>query len=375
MICEKEKCTGCFGCFNICPKNAIEMCKDEYGNVFPQIVKEKCINCGLCKKVCPQLKEKLDFKKPIKAFAMYNKEPNKRKESTSGGAATTFYEYILNDKGIIYGASNLFGLNEFKFIRIDNKLDLYKVKGSKYVHCYINNTMKQVKEDLLADKKVLFIGTPCQVSGLKSFLMKDYQNLITIDIICHGVPSQKLLFDEISNQGIDYRDVYYVSFRDDKLFNFKLLDNNRKILLEKKSYNVDYYNHFLKGDIYRENCYDCRYAKRERISDITIGDFWGLDKNSKIYDDEKKGISVVLPNTQKGLDLIKSISSECNIEERTIDEACKTNGQLNRPMKKSKEYKTYRKYYPKLGYRKTMKKMLSIKSKVKKILKRILKKV
>lgn len=374
MICEKEKCTGCFGCFNICPKSAIEMCKDEYGNVFPQIIKEKCINCGLCKKVCPQLKEKLDFKKPIKAFAMYNKNPNKRRESTSGGAATTFYEYILNNKGIIYGVSNLFGLNEFKFIRIDNKMDLYKVKGSKYVHCYVNNAMKQVKEDLLSDKKVLFIGTPCQVSGLKSFIMKDYENLITIDIICHGVPSQKLLFDEINNQGIDYRKVYYVSFRDDKLFNFKLLDNNKEVLLEKKSYDVDYYRNFLKGNIYRENCYNCRYAQRERISDITIGDFWGLDKNSKIYDDESKGISLLLPNTQKGLNLIECIKSECNIEERTIDEACKTNGQLNGPMLKSKEYYKYLKYYPIIGYKKTMKKLLPAKSKIKRIAKKILKK-
>ena len=374
MICEKENCTGCFGCFNICPKNAIEMYKDEYGNIFPRIIEKKCINCKLCKKVCPQLKESLAFNKPIKAYAMYNKNPNKRNESTSGGAATTFYEYILNNKGIVYGASNTFGSNEFKFIRITNKRDLYKVKGSKYVHCYINDTMKQVREDLLSNKKVLFIGTPCQVSGLKSFLINDYENLITADIICHGVPSQKLLFDEINNQGIDYRNVHYVSFRDDKIFNFKLLDSNKKILLEKKPYDIDYYRNFLKGNIYRENCYKCKYAQRERISDITIGDFWGLDKNSKIYDDENKGISLLLPNTQKGLNLIQSIKSECNIEERAIDEAYKANGQLNKPMSKSKEYNIYLKYYPIIGYKRTMKKILPIKSKIKKMAKRILNK-
>ena len=372
MICEKEICTGCFACFNICPKNAIEMYKDEYGNVFPRIIKEKCIKCGLCKKTCPQLKKVLDFKKTIKAYAMYNKDPKKRRESTSGGAATTFYEYILNNKGIVYGASNLFGLNEFKFIRIDNKNDLYKVKGSKYVHCYINGIMKQVRKDLLSDKTVLFIGTPCQVSGLKLFLMKNYDNLVTIDIICHGVPSQKLLFDEINNQGIDYRNVHYVSFRDDTVFNFKLLDSNRKILLEKKFYDIYYYQNFLKGNVYRDNCYNCRYARRERISDITIGDFWGLDKNSKVYDDEAKGISVLLPNTKKGLELIKNIENECIIEERTVDEAYKTNGQLNKPMIKSAAYYKYIKYYPLVGYRKTMQKLMPLKTKIKKMIKKII---
>ena len=372
MICEKDICTGCFGCFNICPKNAIEMYKDEYGNIFPRIIKEKCINCELCKKICPQLKRELELKESIRAYAMYNKNPKKRHESTSGGAATTFYEYILDNKGIIYGASNLFGLNEFKFIRIDNKNDLYKVKGSKYVHCYINGIMKQVKKDLLSDKTVLFIGTPCQVSGLKSFLMKNYDNLITIDIICHGVPSQKLLFDEINIQGIDYRNVHYVSVRDDKMFNFKLLDGNRKILLEKKFYDIYYYQNFLRGNIYRENCYNCRYARRERISDVTIGDFWGLDKNSKVYDDEAKGISVLLPNTKKGLELIKNIENECVIEERTVDEAYKTNGQLNKPMIKSASYYKYIKYYPLVGYIKTMKKIMPLKSKIKKMIRKII---
>lgn len=366
MICDKKNCTGCFACYNICPKEAIVMKKDEYGNVYPEIIKEKCIDCGLCKKVCPQLKEKLDLKEPITAYAMYNKDSKKRSESASGGAASTFYEHILNKKGVIYGASNLFGKEEFSFIRIEDKKDLYKVKGSKYVHCYINDILKQVKKDLLDNRDVIFIGTPCQVSGLKSFLMKEYDNLITIDIVCHGVPSQQLLFDEMEFQKINKKDISIISFRDDKQYNLKVLDKNKKIILEKKSSFIDYYRNFLQSNINRENCYSCRYAQRKRISDITIGDFWGLDKNSKVYDNEEKGISLIMPNTQKGLDLVKQIFEESIIEERTIEEACRENGQLNRPSKKSKKYNTYLKYYPSKGYKKTMKKMSTPKEKIKK---------
>ena len=369
MICSKEKCTGCFACYNICPKKAIIMEQDEYGEVFPKIDKEKCINCNLCKKVCPQLEKKQDLFPPLKAFAMYSIDPHKRNESTSGGAATMFYEQILSENGIIYGASNLFGMDEFKFIRIDNVNDLYKVKGSKYVHCYINNIYTKVKEDLINKKNVLFIGTPCQVAGLKSYLLKNYDNLITVDIICHGVPSQKLLFDEMKNQKIDPKDAYYIYFRDEEGFNFKILDKDKKQLINLKSENVYYYKNFLQGNIYRENCYSCQYAQINRVSDITIGDFWGLKKSAKIYDDEKKEISLVLPNTEKGLKLINKISNKCNSEERTIEEAKKHNGQLNHPVIKSKKFEIYRNNYTKLGYKKTMNKMTSTKDKIKKHIK------
>lgn len=365
MICSKEKCTGCFGCYNICPKKAIEMKKDEYGNIYSHINKEKCINCGLCKKVCPQLKNELDFKEPITAFAMYIKDKDKRSQSTSGGAATVFYEYTLSKKGIVYGVSNFGAKEKLSFIRIDNIKDLYKVKGSKYVHCYVNDAFSQIKKDLTEEKEVLFIGTPCQVSGLKLFLMKDYDNLTTVDIICHGVPSQQLLFDELKKLTIDSSMVESISFRDGNGYNLKVVSMEGNILYENNSMNNDYYRNFLSGNFYRENCYSCRYARRERISDITIGDFWGLSKDSKIYDDEKKGISVILPNTEKGLKLVESIKSKCNIEERKVDEACKENGQLNHPMKKTKAYSIYLENYPKLGYKKTVSKMTNIKTKIK----------
>ena len=369
FICKKEYCTGCFACHSICPKDAIEMKEDSYGNIYPSIKKSKCVQCGLCKKICPQLNEKLNFNFPISAYAMYNKNDELRKESTSGGAATTFYMYILKEGGIVYGASNLYGGNSFNFIRITSIGELYKVKGSKYVHCYTNDTFRQVKNDLNLNKKVLFIGTPCQIAGLKLYLIKNYENLITIDIICHGVPSQKLLFQEIENLGFDYTNINYVSFRDQKGFNFKLIDKDNKVVFEKESSQVPYYQNFLNGSIYRENCYSCKYASKKRISDITIGDFWGLNKNSKVYDDQFKGISLVMAITNKGFELLNNIKKDCIFEERSIEEACKANQQLNHPSLKTKKHYKFIKYYKKFGYEMTMRKMLSSSEKLKNIAK------
>lgn len=370
MICSKERCTGCFACYNICPKKAIQMEEDEFGNIYPTINKEKCIDCNLCKKVCPQLKEKVKMNKPVKAYALYNKNLKKRRESTSGGAATLLYEYVLSKGGVVYGASNLFGKSKFDFIRVVRIEDLYKLKGSKYVHCYINDTFKQVKNDLDGNKMVLFIGTPCQVSGLKSYLIKDYDLLYTADIVCHGVPNQKLLFDEINKIGILSKNINYIKFRDEKGYSLKIYGKNKKVLYEKPASEIEYYNNFLQGNIFRENCYSCRYAKRERVSDITLGDFWGLSKDSKVYDDELKGISLVIPTTLKGEKLFEAIKDFATYEERSIDEACKQNSQLNHPASKTSKYDIFIKNYPSKGYEKTMKMMCGPKDRIKRFIKK-----
>lgn len=363
MICEKKDCSGCFACYNICPRNAIEMKEDEFGYIYPVIDKKKCINCMLCHKTCPANNKNTSFSKSMDVFALYNKNNHKRLESSSGGAASLFYEYILDNGGIAYGVSNLFSDN-FSFIRVEKKEDIMKLKGSKYVHCYINDTYRLILDDLKNNKKVIFIGTPCQVDGLKNFLKKDYLNLYTIDIICHGVPSQKLLFDELKLQRIDFSKVNKIFFRSSNLFALKILDFDNKILFEKQADKIPYYKNFLQGNTYRENCYSCRYARKERISDVTIGDFWGLSKDSSIYDNESDGVSLVMVNTNKGKELFNNIRKEAKYEKRNIEEAAKKNEQLNRPAFKNKKYYIFRNNYKKIGYKKTNKKMLSFKEKI-----------
>lgn len=371
MVCDKEKCTGCSACFNVCPKQAITMQSDELGNIYPVIDKSKCINCGLCKKICPQLND-IPSIKPQKTYALYSKDVKKRMASTSGAAATIFGENIIANGGIVYGVSNLYFNNEFKFIRIDNAKDLDKIKGSKYVHAHVGTAFKDVKKDLIAGKTVMFVGTPCQIAGLKGFLMKDYGNLITVDIICHGVPSQQLFFEQLKQYGISCSEIYEVSFRNNERYCLTIYDKNKEKIFSKPSSLIPYFRNFLQGNIFRENCYSCKYAKSERISDITIGDFWGLDNNCKIKDDINKGISLVLVNSPKGLKLFENIKSKCVFEERTLEEAVNGNKQLQHPMSKNRKYDIFVNNYKKLGFKKTMKKMLSLKDKLKILIKKIL---
>lgn len=361
-ICKKEKCTGCFACSNICPKQCIEMREDEYGYIYPHIDEEKCIDCKLCQKTCPQ-NTKVEFKKPITAYAMCHKEERIRSNSTSGGAATTFYLHILRSGGVVYGANNIED-GSFSFIRIDNQEELDKLKGSKYVHCYVKDTFRKIKEDLENNLQVLFIGTPCQVAGLKNFLKKDFERLITIDLICHGVPSQKYLRDEIKlygEEGIDK-----VTFRDGKTGNFTFnLYNNCKLKVSKPMEKSYYYKGFMDALFYRKNCYECIYAQPKRVSDITIGDFWGLKEDSKLYKNKSKGVSVLLPITQKGIELIEACKDEVELEERSVEEAVNGNTQLRIPSKVPKNYDKFMKYYLKEGFEKAYLKSRTLKQRIK----------
>ena len=375
MICDKNKCTGCFACYNICPKNAIKMEEDEMGYIYPNIDEEKCIKCEACKKVCPQLHE-AKMGKPQKAYAMYNKNEDIREKSTSGGAATTFYMHILEKNGVVYGCSNIEN-NEIHFLRIDNIDDLEQLKGSKYVHSYINDIFKLVEKDLKNDRLVLFIGTPCQVNGLKGFLKKDYDNLILIDIICHGVPSQKLLLEEIQLHNID--DVNKISFRKNDVYELELYKQNEIKFKEKIGANK-YLFGFLNSVFLRPNCYECKYATPSRGSDITIGDFWGLSENSQLYDKKEKGVSVLLPITEKGQKLIEECKQEMILEERPVQEAINGNSQLMKPTVKHKRYKSFQKRYLKNGYEKACntfmwKNKLKIKIRNNKIIYKLYKKI
>lgn len=346
MVCEKEKCTGCFACYNICPKKCIEMKEDAIGFVYPEIDLDKCIKCGACKKVCPQLDDTTTLIKPKKAYAMYNKNDEIRSSCTSGGAATTFYTHILNNGGIVYGCGNIEN-DEISFLRIDNINNLDKLKGSKYVHSYIKDIFKQVKDDLVNSRKVLFIGTPCQVDGLKQFLKKDYDNLILIDIICHGVPSQKLLKDEIMSHNL--KNVSKISFRGNDGFKFKIFDNKREMFRNDMEENSYYYG-FMNAIFYRPNCYNCKYATSSRVSDMTIGDFWGLSENSKLYGSKDKGISVLLPITKKGQQLIEECKNQMILEERPLEEAINGNNQLMQPVNIHPKTEKFKRTYIKKGY-------------------------
>lgn len=362
MICKKEKCTGCFACYNICPKNAIKMEEDIYGYIYPQIDRQKCIECGACQKICPQCNEEIRFKEPLEAFAAYSNDEEIREKSTSGGVATVFYKKIIENGGVGFGLANIKN-NKFCFMKVDTIEKISDVKGSKYVHGYIERTYKEIEEEL-KKRKVLFIGTPCQVAGLKAFLRKNYENLITVDLICHGVPSQKLLLEEFKRLNLKVDNIDRVSFRSEKGYFLKCYQK-KNIILDipmDKSY---YYKGFMDALFMRENCYNCIFSRPERVSDITIGDFWGLDTEAKINISPEKGISVVLPITDKGNDFWNECKYDFNYEKREIQEAVNGNTQLEKTVIKNKNYNKFRKYYIKYGFEKSYNKCMSIKQRMK----------
>lgn len=347
MICEKEKCTGCFACYNCCPQSCITMQEDDFGAIYPKIDETRCIHCHLCEKICP-VNQPVEQQYPLKCLAMKSKEKGILENSTSGGAATIFSKAILEKNGIVYGAA-FFTNRTVKHVRIEKIQDLKQLQGSKYVHSYIQDSFKQIQKDLRDNKYVLFIGTPCQVAGLRNYLNRDYEKLYKVDIICHGVPTQKFLKEEI-NQLVKKEKVENLSFRDKEGYVLKLYQKN-KLLKKKDMLTSKYYLSFINGVSFRENCYICPYANPNRVSDITIGDFWGLGKDSKFFMTKEEGVSVILPITTKGIQLIEQCHIEMDLEERNITEAIDGNTQLYESSKKTKQVERFRKEYILKGYK------------------------
>ncbi len=328
VICPKEKCTGCSACMNVCPKEAITMVELEpLGHIHPLIDSSKCIDCHLCEKTCP-VNYPVSFHKPLNAYAAVSRDYDDLMSSSSGGAASVFSHVILEHGGVVYGCVQE-NYKNISHTRISRKEDLHKLKGSKYVQSNINLAYRNVRQDLKSEKLVLFIGTPCQVAGLRSFLKKEYHNLFTIDLVCHGVPSQKLLREEVLYMLGNDCDAY-VHFRRKGeplarmfglfLSNCSKVDENKELFL----YN-DYITAFMNGLTFRKSCYSCSYAQGSRCSDITVSDYWGIGKSTLKTD---CGISLILQNSSKASLLMDMSANYFHIEKRTVEEAIAGNGQL-----------------------------------------------
>ena len=325
-IIEKTKCCGCHACYNACPQNAITMEESELGFKYPVIDKEKCINCGLCKKVCPILNKKTMDNQPI-AYACMNKNEEIRRESSSGGIFTLIAEKILGLNGVVFGAE--FD-KDFNVIHsyVESNEDLDKLRKSKYVQSNIEDSYKMVKNFLHEDRYVLFTGTPCQIEGLYSYLQKDYNKLYTQDIICHGVPSPEIWkkYKEYIEKQKDIK-IVDMNFRDKSngwtTYSLKYTDVTGKIYYELSS-KSKYMKLFLKDYILRESCYDCAFKNKNRKSDITLADFWGIQNiNKEIFDD--KGTSLVIVNSKKGNELFDLIKKDIKYIETDFEEAIKYN--------------------------------------------------
>lgn len=323
-ICNKSKCSGCAACANVCPVAAIEMKPGKIGHIYPEI-SNKCIECNKCVKTCP-VNSPLDLLTPEMTFAFWVRDKKEHVTSTSGGAAACFTNYILENGGVVYGCAALpHGIIEH--IRIDKKADAYKLKGSKYVQSNINANYKSIKVDLKEGKKVLFVGLPCQVAGLRNFIGKENKNLYSVDLICHGVPSQQVLFEYIEALGIKRNDISEITFREAKGYYLTVKSFSGTVYHQDEDKDL-YYMAFNDNLCFRDSCFTCRYSSPKRVGDLTIGDFWGLGKKTPFKYDTHGHVSVVLVNNTKGKQLIDSCSDQYELVERTLEEAVAGNHNL-----------------------------------------------
>lgn len=321
------KCSGCTACFAICPKDAITMQADSEGFKYPVVDKNKCIDCGLCCKVCPLDNAQSNFEEDKISFACSAKDENFTKQSSSGGVFAILANMYIKEQLVIYGAAFDDNWNVCH-IRVDKKDELKRLYTSKYVQSDMGNTFRQVKSDLDNGKKVLFAGTPCQVAGLRSYLQKDYLNLLIVDFICHGVPSPLVwqrYIDELE-QNLNNK-ITEISFRDKKdgwkNYYFKLSMVNGYVFYEKHNDNI-YMVGFLKNLYLRPSCYDCNFKTLQRASDITLADFWGIEK---IISDMNidKGVALCWASSEKGNTILDKVLKQTIYKQVYLNEAIKEN--------------------------------------------------
>lgn len=325
------------------------MTEDKKGFLYPKVDTETCIECGLCERVCPFPPKQGQTKRPSTAYAAWANSPDIHTASSSGGAAYVLSANTIKKGGIVYGcwADGL----KIGHIRIDKINDLHRLQGSKYVQSDVRGIFSQVKHDLADGLQVLFTGTPCQVAGLKNYLRKDYDNLLLADLICHGVPSRKMLREHVATVAPG-RNIDHISFRDGNSYLMTLKERNEKVYCVdfwQDTFRDKYFKGFMTGIINRPSCHGCPYACPDRISDITIGDFWGL-KAEKLPNEADRGISVLLPSTPKGESAISEIAGCMTLMERPAEEAIAGNSQLQHPVGRSLSAGIFSILYPALHF-------------------------
>lgn len=351
ILCNHDECTGCLACINTCKHSAITIKEDHLGFYYPEINKKLCTECGLCSSACPIL-HPISLNEPLSIYSGWSLNEKIRLSSSSGGAFSEIALPILEQGGVVFGCI----LNkDFKAIHsfIENPADLHQLQRSKYVQSYVGNTFQEVRKFLRQGRKVLFSGTPCQIAGLYSFLKKTYDNLYTVDLICHGVPSPALWEEykkyiskkeNITINSILFRDksISWIFYR--TLIKGYTPKGKEKTI--KLSYYKDLWTRTFLSDYYlRESCYQCPYCSTKRIADFTVADWWGYKattpKDSKY---QKKGVSLIFINTEKGKSL--KIKDRMYLNPRSIKEAILTNPSLLHAYGKPDKYNIYRDLYP-----------------------------
>ena len=329
----KSECCACTACEQACPVNAISFTKDEEGFLYPTINKDKCIDCGLCERVCPVEHPNYSNTETPEVYAAMVKEVEQRKKSSSGGMFYAIASWILNQGGKVYGAT-MDENHQVKHIGVDNFEDINLLRGSKYVQSDLQQVFADIKKELKAGRWCYFVGTGCQVAGLKSFLRKDYDTLLTSDLVCHGVPSQWLFDQHIKYLEEKYKGkVSNYHFRNNEGWGgceiFDLTNHKGKMKRYKfPSYDLSPYLYsFMYGMTSRYSCYECSFARIPRQGDITLADYWGV-KEFFPEMDSTYGVSLILANSNKGDKIISLLTEYIELHKSCLEYSSKYNGNL-----------------------------------------------
>lgn len=327
IICDRDKCTGCGACSNICPVQCIKMEPDKNGFLIPVVDGKICIECGKCEKSCPVLNPVTKVH-PRKVLAACEKEEELRGKSASGGIAGALYRRFLENDGVVYGVA----FNEEHFAVYDRKEkgdSIESFRGSKYTGSLMGDVYTKVKNDLKTGRNVLFIGMGCQIAGMLNYLGRKPENLYTVDILCHGMPSHLYLKEYIEELKKKYSsEIRDISFRNNNLFRLKCEFDSG--VYECPARYDRYFAGYTSMLFYRTSCYTCPYASDERCADITVGDFWGYG-NEKRLSPSSFGVSMLLVNTEAGEALLDMIKADIKVVGSTFERAERVNSQLRFP--------------------------------------------
>lgn len=352
---NKKNCSGCSACYNACPTKAINMKPDEEGFLYPTIDQSLCIDCHKCVNICPLICRGSYKEKTVPEFLVAkHKSEEVLMKSTSGGAFTALSDAILREGGVVYGVDYD---DEFHVLhkRAETFEDRNRMRISKYVQSNIGNIFKQIKKDLINKRKVLFTGTPCQAAGLRGYIGKSplTENLYVCDLICHSIPSplvwedyKRLLEKEYGGKltSIQFRSkiIDWSRENSNKTFLFTT-SNSQEIHNDERFYKL----FFGEKTIMRPSCEQCQFTDIHRASDITIADYWGIEKYAPEWMDTK-GVSVILINNPKGAELIEKCSKELKYEHRPKEESLAEQQRLSEPVQfpedRSKFWDDYRKH-------------------------------
>lgn len=306
IIADRQVCSGCTACKIKCPQKAIFMKEDKKGFVYPVIDQSICIDCGLCKRICPAINN-VRKHAPERIVSVKLKDTNKIVRSQSGGAFTVIAEYFISQGAIIYGCA-MDNQNEVRYSRVTSIHELERLKGSKYVQAALDNTYEMVKEDLNKGHLILFSGTPCYIAGLNNALKNErhYSRLFTVDLICHGTPSPKIYRDYLHWVETQYgTSIKQFDFRARSL-PWRTYKEYIKLKNGKELYSQMYASFFNSNLTLRSSCSVCQYTNLERVSDFTIGDYWGIENEFPEFEDSR-GVSLLFLNTDRSKMIFQKI--------------------------------------------------------------------